>query len=118
MAATATARQGLGRCRGVGLRGDAPFFSFKLPDVLLTWGQWLANAWLAVEFCFVLGNPAADSGFAEVKFVTELGDAVWWINDFFGNFEFEFGGKTAMGWWHVQCPLGGGITTYELVRKD
>ena len=77
MVAMATARQGLGRCRGVGLRGDAPFFSFKLPDVLLMWGQWLA-----VEFCFVLGNPVADSGFAKVKFVTELGDAVWWVNDF------------------------------------
>ncbi len=43
---------------------------------MLVWGQWQTDAWLAVEFGFVLGDPTADGGFAQVQFVTELGDAV------------------------------------------
>ena len=41
--------------------------------------------------------------------MAELGDAVLLLNDFFGDFEFELGGKVATDLWHVRCPLGGGI---------
>ena len=68
------------------LFGDAQF-SFKLADALLVWGQWQTDARLVVEFGFVLGDPTADGGFAQVQFVTELGDAVLLLHDFFGDLE-------------------------------
>jgi hypothetical protein len=72
-----------------------------LADALLVWGQWQTDAWLTVEFGFVLGDPTADGGFAQVQFVTELGDAVLLLNDFFGDFEFELGGEVATALWVV-----------------
>ena len=58
------------------------WFSFKLADALLVWGRWQTDAWLTVEFGFCTGRPTADGGFARVQFVTELGDAVLLLNDF------------------------------------
>ena len=53
--------------------------------------------------------------------MTEQGDAVMLLNDFFGDFEFELEGKVATGLCHVRCPLGGGdcvppISLFEKIR--
>lgn len=67
---------------------------------MLVWGQRQTDAWLAIEFGFVLGNPTADGGFAKVQLVTDLGDAVLLLNDCFGDFGFELRRK-----WRRACGI-------------
>ena len=89
----------------------------KLADALLVWGQWQTDAWLTVEFGFVLGDPTADGGF-QVQFVTELGDAVLLLNDFLATSSLNSGGEVATGFCGMFDVLGGGLFHLSGCSKD